>query len=122
MPIPKSDKFESLLASLSVTRPDASDRWQEFVAAREEPVNLDGHWAAAPAISFWYREESDLRLERLLQKIAEELNEAGHPAAIHRTAATAMTKAGTARTCVRRTIAFRSTRNRAGNSESSDSR
>jgi hypothetical protein len=80
MPIPKSDKFESLLASLSVTRPDASDRWQEFVAAREEPVNLDGHWAAAPAISFWYREESDLRLERLLQKIAEELNEAGYPA------------------------------------------
>src|SRR5437879_5998202 len=78
MPIPKSDKFKKLLASFSVNRPDLGDSWREFVAVHKELVNEDGKLIELPAISFWYREESDLSLERMLQKIVEDLEKAGH--------------------------------------------
>ena len=80
MPIHKSDKFEKLLASFSVNRPVSGDSWREFVAVPKKRVNEDGKSVELPPISFWYREESDLGLDRVLQKIVEALEETGHEA------------------------------------------
>jgi hypothetical protein len=82
MPIHKSDKFEKLLASFSTTRPDLGDSWRQFVAVPNKRVNEDGKLIELPSISFWYREESDLGLDRVLQKIVEGLKDAGHEANI----------------------------------------
>jgi hypothetical protein len=80
MPLPKVEKFEQLLASISVTRPSPLDLWKEFVAVPKRQVNLDGRRSVTPSISFWYREQSDLGLDKLLGKIVSSLEEANHPA------------------------------------------
>lgn len=78
MPIPNTPKFEALLASFSVTKPEPPEGWREFVAVQKQSLNNDYEFKNAPAVTFWYRDDTGLSLESLLEKISEELNKLGH--------------------------------------------
>lgn len=80
MLLPQSDKFEQLLASFSPSRPISGENWREFVAVPKREANDEDFRGQLPSISFWYRENSDLGLERVLAKIVDCLKEANHPA------------------------------------------
>lgn len=84
MPLPKSDKFEQMLASISVTRPSPLEPWKEFVAVPKRQVSEHGRPRNLPSISFWYRENGNFGIEAVLRKIVAALEEhAKHPARAH---------------------------------------
>lgn len=80
MPLPDTPKFEALLNSFSRTKPEPSDAWREFVAVPAMTLTEDGSFVERRAVTFWYREESDLTMESLLRTILRELRQGGHVA------------------------------------------
>ncbi len=77
MYLPDIPKFESLLNSFTMVRPETDEGWREHVAVPVEQVSLDGRRIGLPSISFWYREDHDLTLEGLFKKINAELSSVG---------------------------------------------
>jgi hypothetical protein len=73
MPIPNAPKFEALLSSFCVTKPKVAEGWREFVAVQKQSLSKDYEFENAPAVTFWYRDDTGLSLESFLKKITEEL-------------------------------------------------
>lgn len=78
MPIPNNPPFEALLGSFSVSKPQNSEGWREFLAVPKKTQTRDYQFESVSAVTFWYRDDTGVSLEALLKKLAEELNRLGH--------------------------------------------
>jgi len=78
MPLPQSANFEALLGSFVSDKPLQGDGWREFIAIPTTTVVQDDARLELPAISFWYRDQSDLSVESLQKRVSSELAHQGH--------------------------------------------
>ena len=70
--IPKTSKFEVLLNSFRVTKPDVAGNWREFVAVPRKSLSNNFEIESAFAVTFWYRDDTGISMESFLIKIIEE--------------------------------------------------